>query len=132
MLYQRKSHQQQWIIIRRNPVRILLTALATFVNQHLLAISPHYPANRLHRGMAGTTTIAGMRMVDVSTPEAVRTMVPMSTAGQWCANELFAVHALEGLILFRSWRSGDPLFWLGRLFSVSPIAKLLMCWLFVF
>lgn len=79
------------------------------MHQHLLAVPAHDLADWLHRRVAVALAIAWMGVVNMATPQAVRTMIPMSATGDRSTDELLAMHAFERLVAFISWRMTDTI-----------------------
>lgn len=64
-LDERQGYQQRRVVIGGDPVRILLAATQTAMDEYLLAVAAGDATDRLHQRMADGSTVAGPLQVDV-------------------------------------------------------------------
>ena len=91
-------HQQHRVIVRCNPVRILLPTTEAEVKDHLFAVPAGQKPDGLHHGVTVAPAVTGMAVVDMPRVEAVRAVVSVASSGDRRTDELPAMTTLEGLV----------------------------------
>lgn len=96
----RDPHEQERVVVAGDPVARQRAAAVAAMNEHPLAVLPNGNGDRFHRGQAVGRAVARI-VVEVTRPEAVRTVISVSGARCACRDVEPAVNAAERLSLFQ-------------------------------